>query len=95
MNSSLPSSVEAERGRVSTLPLSRKKADTVKLAWKKPARVVKRWVVVTDPGTIHQSEAGEFAIYTDASRFCNMLNADNQEADVMSRLPDGTLTTEY
>jgi hypothetical protein len=68
--------------------------DTVKL-YRNHSRIVKAWVVVVNPGMFDQYEDSEFSSYTSANKHCNALNADNVEADVMKRLPDGKLTTEF
>ena len=68
--------------------------ETVKL-YKNHSRIVKAWVVVVNPGMFDQYEDSEFSSYASANKHCNALNADNVEADVMKRLPDGKLTAEY
>ncbi len=69
--------------------------DTVRLLRSRPARSVKAYVVVINPGMYDQREDAEFANREQAGKYCASLCADNHEADVMKRLPDGTLTTEF
>ncbi|MBB1073628.1 hypothetical protein HUU62_04295 [Rhodoferax sp. 4810] len=69
--------------------------DTVRLLRSRPARTVKAYVVVVNPGMNDQREDSEFANREQANKYCASLCVENIEADVMKRLPDGTLTTEF
>ena len=51
------------------------------------------YVVVRDPGTIHEEEIGTFATFLEAVAFADK-NRDGHDVDVMKRQPDGSLTTE-
>lgn len=52
------------------------------------------YVVVTGPGTALEQMIGEFATFSEALA-CAKHNRDWCDADVMKRLPDGSLTTEF
>lgn len=52
------------------------------------------YVVVRDPGTIHEEEIGTFATFLEAVAFASK-NRDGHDVDVMKRQPDGSLTTEF
>lgn len=72
------------------------KGDYVKLLRATPARYVKKWVLVQNPGQYDQAEIAEFSDYGKACKMSAALAADeNMDVDIMRRLDNGTLTTEY
>lgn len=52
------------------------------------------YVVVRDPGTIHEVEIGTFATFLDAVDFASK-NRYGHDVDAVKRQPDGSLTTEF
>lgn len=53
------------------------------------------WVVVINPGTDRESVAGEFEHRATAKAHLRDLQAAGDDADLMKRRADGTLTTEF
>lgn len=54
------------------------------------------WCVVTDPGTDEEYvEATQHATRKEAQRWVDEARKAGIPADVMKRLPDGSLTTEF
>ncbi len=54
------------------------------------------WVVVVNAGTVDQYQDDDFISFEKArDRADKIEQEENCKADVMKRLPDGTLTTEY
>jgi hypothetical protein len=53
------------------------------------------WVVVTGAGTDDERIVSEHDHYTDALALAKSMRNMDMDSDVMQRLPDGTLTTEF
>jgi hypothetical protein len=53
------------------------------------------WVVVTNPGTDSERVDGEFEHRATAKAHLHDLQAAGDDADLMKRRADGTLTTEF
>jgi hypothetical protein len=57
--------------------------------------VAKPWVVVVDPGTDDETVWGEFEFRNQAEVALGQLRNSGHHTDLMKRMPDGTLTTEF
>ncbi len=53
------------------------------------------YVVVRNPGTDYEDEVADFATFKEAAMFYTVEQDPFEHWDVMKRLDDGTLTTEF
>lgn len=56
---------------------------------------VGKWVVVANPGQVDERELDDFDTFSEALAYCEQHSDDQQACDLMFRLADSTLTTEY
>jgi hypothetical protein len=55
----------------------------------------KPWIVVRDPGMWDESEVASFATYNQAHHYILQRISRGAHLDILKRLPDGNLTTEF
>ena len=58
-------------------------------------QLVKEWVVVVSAGTEHEGIFGEYWTYGEALRVVDLTSYEREQYDVMLRVIDGQLTTEF